>query len=352
MNKVWHLSNDSWYNKDITSTFKSLRNEIYTVELDLKTAEIYLKEFGKRFVFNYKIYDLQNDFIDRFLKTYNRTQGNLGVLFNGIKGTSKTVTAKIIANELNLPVLLVTKNLPGLDNFLANIEQDVVIFIDEFEKVFKGSISEDDWNRKEGTNDPTLLSLMDGVYNTKHRKIFLLTSNSASINDSMLNRTGRIRYLKNFGDLDINQIIYVIDDLLEYPKYKEDVIKFLKPLKIITIDILKSIISEINIHNESPFECCKDFNVQHKDVKYNVIRIDIEPNEVLHENINESTLIRMLDQNYDWHTAGFSLGSIYYKNVSKPDYHRLEFTVSHNNVEIKIKLVKVELKHTIFKEIM
>lgn len=49
----------------------------------------YLNRLGDSFVFNYKLYGINNEFIDHFIKTYNNTTGNLGVLFNGIKGTGK-----------------------------------------------------------------------------------------------------------------------------------------------------------------------------------------------------------------------------------------------------------------------
>ena len=60
----------------------------------------YLNRLGDSFVFNYKLYGINNKFIDHFIKTYNNTTGNLGVLFNGIKGTGKTVTAEELCNRI------------------------------------------------------------------------------------------------------------------------------------------------------------------------------------------------------------------------------------------------------------
>ncbi len=50
---------------------------------------IFLEKISDEFVFPYKIYGLQNDFINHIIKTYNNTTGNIGVLMNGIKGTGK-----------------------------------------------------------------------------------------------------------------------------------------------------------------------------------------------------------------------------------------------------------------------
>lgn len=50
---------------------------------------IHLDKVNDSFVFPYKIYGLQTDFINHVIKTYENTTGNLGVLMNGIKGTGK-----------------------------------------------------------------------------------------------------------------------------------------------------------------------------------------------------------------------------------------------------------------------
>lgn len=48
-----------------------------------------LVKIADSFDFPYKIYGLQNDFINHIIKTYNNTTGNMGVLMNGTKGTGK-----------------------------------------------------------------------------------------------------------------------------------------------------------------------------------------------------------------------------------------------------------------------
>ena len=66
-----------------------------------------LEQTGEKFTFNYKIYGLQSNFIDYVLKTFENTKGNLGILLNGVKGTGKSVVAKILANKFNLPIIIV-----------------------------------------------------------------------------------------------------------------------------------------------------------------------------------------------------------------------------------------------------
>lgn len=50
----------------------------------------------------FKIYGMESKLIEHVMRTFENTTSNLGMLFNGIKGTGKTITAKIIANRTNL----------------------------------------------------------------------------------------------------------------------------------------------------------------------------------------------------------------------------------------------------------
>lgn len=232
---------------------------IYSLEMDSRTGALFLEKLQDNFEFNYKMYGIQNNFIKRVLTTYYNTKGNLGILLNGIKGTGKSVTAKTICNEMGLPVILINKGFGGVPDFINQIQQDVVIFVDEFEKVF---------NKEE--ENGSLLTVMDGVLDNGSRRLFLLTTNHLRVNENLLQRPGRIRYLKTFVDLDKETIEMIVDDCLIYPEHREETIKFISKLELITVDIVKAVISEVNIHNESP-EAFKDvFNVEEKDDKYNI----------------------------------------------------------------------------------
>ena len=66
-----------------------------------------------------------------------------------------------------------------------------------------------------------MLSIMDGATNSEHRRVFLLTTNSLYINDNLLQRPGRIRYLKTFKDLTPEIIEEIVDDFLIYKEIPE-----------------------------------------------------------------------------------------------------------------------------------
>lgn len=268
MVKQWAVLGNTWWLGDITNAQKKLRNIVYKVELCKKTGELYLAESQDKFVFPYKVYGKDSKFIKRVLTTYANTKGNLGVLLNGIKGTGKTVTAELICNALEMPVIIVTGQYDDLPLFLNSIQEDVVVFFDEYEKIYV--------DRDRGD----VLSVMDGVLNTEFRKVFLLTTNNTYINENLLQRPGRIRYLREFKDLDKEVILEIIDDKLEKKEFREDIIKFISELQIITVDIVKAIVDEVNIHGEAPEDFKDVFNVKRidskKDIKEVIKKSDTE----------------------------------------------------------------------------
>lgn len=238
----------------LPDTLEVLPPGIYTPMLNPMTGDIDgLKLVKNEFDFDYKVYDLDKAFIDRVERTYHHVKGNLGILLNGVKGTGKSVTAKMIANRLNTPVILIDKKPGNLGEFLNNFKQDVTVLIDEFEKVYDTS--------KNPANQDALLTVMDGMYNNEFTKVFLLTTNSKSINANLTDRPTRLRYIKEYGNLSIEAITEIVEDLLEVPELKKETIKFLSRLELITVDIVKNIIIEVNIHKEDPELFESIFNV-------------------------------------------------------------------------------------------
>jgi hypothetical protein len=257
--KKWNQDGQTYTLSDNSKQIGSLPVGVYALRKSM--FGFYLERIEDKFEFNHKLYGLETELIDRVIRTWNSTNKNLGVLLNGLKGTGKTVTSKVICNNLNLPVILVNENPDGggIPDFLNQVNQDVIVMMDEYEKNFG-----------EGSD---LLTLMDGVLTSDSRKLFMLTTNNTYINDNLLQRPSRIRYHKTFKDLSPDVIAEIVDDVLVHKQFKNDVISAISGLEVITIDVVKSIIEEVNIHSEPPSSFMDIFNVKKITGKYTVIKL-------------------------------------------------------------------------------
>ena len=215
-------------------------------------ARLGLQRIGDTFEFNFKIYELGcEEMLQTIRKTWEsevfvRGEKNLGVIFNGLKGTGKTLSAKLLCNALDLPVVIVQYPYEGLVNFLQSLCFECIVFIDEAEKTFK-----------KGEDDDVLLRLIDGVYN-QTRKLYILTTNQLTLNDNLLGRPGRIRYRFEFGNLLPKAVKDYLDDNLlpEYVDQRKSILEQVDLLEISTIDILKALVDEVNIHGRLPESQC------------------------------------------------------------------------------------------------
>lgn len=263
MIKVSWLQSNNDYKKveGDFSTVKTVPVGIYNIGLSM--SGWYLEKYADKFTFDYKIYGLQTEFCEHVLKTYKNTTGNFGIMLTGTKGTGKTVTAKILANYFNLPVIIVKDmgdSNQAMIEFLSGFNFDCVLFFDEFEKNFSDK-------------DSTILQIMDGVYNSGYRKIFLLTTNEMTINENLVGRPSRIRYVRRFGNLDLKTVEEYLDDALEVPEARQELIDFIDTLTISTIDILKTIVNEVNIHGIQGLMKAKEFfNVSTLEYHYKCYR--------------------------------------------------------------------------------
>lgn len=263
MNTIWIEQGSSYWMGESSQQKDNLEPAIYKLQ-DHPQRGLFLEKICQKFSFAYKIYGINEDFVKRVKKSWDNTTGNFGVLLNGTKGTGKTITAELICNEMNLPVIIIPFKSDHLSNFLNSIQQDVVVFIDEYEKMY------DRYNN-------SLLAIMDGVMKTDNRIMFLLTTNDDSVEGNMLQRPSRIRYVKSYGDLTIDVVMEVVKDTLIYTQFFDDCIKMISELPIITMDLVKSIIQEVNIHEENPYVFKDYFNIHgNKNDLYKLYKINLE----------------------------------------------------------------------------
>lgn len=235
-----------------------LENINYMLKFDDRIGEYYLEEQAP-FKLPEKIYGNIDLYANRYLKKFNSRNKNLGILLTGLKGTGKSLLAKKVCIESNMPVIIITKGYSDTNfiSFLNKIEQECIIFIDEFEKIYTGG---DDYGISKGTQT-TLLSILDGVFESK--KLFLLTANDGNkgINNAFLNRPSRILYYKNYKSLEQSVIDEVINDLLENKNHKKDFDRILSVIGDVNMDLLVSLIEECNEFKETPTEAVNFLNI-------------------------------------------------------------------------------------------
>ena len=112
-------------------------------------------------------------------------------------------------------------------------------------------------------------------------------TNELTINPNLLSRPSRIRYVRQFGNLEKNIVEEVINDTLKDLSVKDDVMDYIDTLEISTIDILKAIIEEINIHGFIKFdEFKKSFNVQNATYMYHVISGHVDASNIDYNIVN------------------------------------------------------------------
>lgn len=246
------------------SLLTSPGNGIFRIYEQPQTKRLGLEKIDDTFRFDFKIYDLDcEDIMSNIIKTwtsdlFRESNKNLGVIFNGIKGTGKTIAAKQLCNRIGLPVIVISKPVDGMLEFIQSLHFESIILIDEAEKTFR-------------EEQEVLLKMIDGVYNDM-RKLYILTTNKLSIDENLLGRPGRIRYIKEFSNLSAKAVNDVIDDNLNDISLKDDVLKVVDSLEISTIDILNAIIDECNIMGSVPSD--STLNIPKAKYKIQIISFD------------------------------------------------------------------------------
>jgi hypothetical protein len=204
---------------------------------------------------------------ERILNTYSQRKGTTGVLLDGLKGSGKTMLAKLVsakaAERLGIPTILVGAAYggPAFIKLLKDIGESVLIF-DEFEKLYD--------NEKGEQNE--LLSLFDGVFTS--RSLILVTCNSSyRVSEFFKNRPGRIYYSLHFDGLGADFIKDYCEDRLNEKKYISKIQDLAGLAGNYSFDMLQALVEEMNRYKESPVEAMKFLGFKsdfHDHTRYNV----------------------------------------------------------------------------------
>lgn len=277
---------------DALKTYNKLPNGTYEVCFQ-KMMGFFLTIHNELEVKEEKIYGSSPVKVEKVLKGFEAVNRNFGVILSGRKGIGKSLFARLLANrakDYNLPVIIVSDYVPGIADFLASIEQEVIVLFDEFEKTFA---SRDNYNPQE-----EMLSLFDGIDNGK--KLFIVTCNDVhKLNTYLINRPGRFHYhftLSNPNPEEIRE--YMVDKLKpEYHHYIKKLIGFSMNVDL-TYDVLRAIAFELNM-GYSFEETLMDLNISKEDTpKYNIY-VEMEDGTIF-ERTGEYVNTYKTDRQYIW----------------------------------------------------
>lgn len=231
-------------------------NKVYTIVVDSYTDEISFKTSPNLSLPN-KIYTTEKEdkLINKILTQYEKQEnGVMGVMLEGLKGSGKTITAKVIANKSNLPIILIDKTFnPRMFKNLFNklSETEVCFIFDEVDKLNS--------ENSRYYDDSFLLTVLDGA-NTSGKKLILFTCNDVDkINNCMIDRCSRIRYWSTFKELSASMIQNILQDRLNDKDNIKKLTDFIqKKFKYITFDNIIAFIDEVNSYPDESLDVLFD----------------------------------------------------------------------------------------------
>lgn len=241
------------------STHNALPAQNYVVRFS-KDQGFFLESYAPIEIKDPKIYGVHHSKVDKIMNSFKLSNRNLGVILSGDKGIGKSLCAKLTAIRAvseGMPVIIVDKFIPGIASFLEEINQEVMILFDEFDKTF-GGVS----RTSENSADPqaTMLSLFDGV--SPGKKLFVITCNNLrNLNEYLTNRPGRFHYHFRFEYPTPSEIRQYMEDSIAPEYYGEIDAVIMFSCKInLNYDCLRSIAFELN-QGITFAEAIKDLNI-------------------------------------------------------------------------------------------
>lgn len=241
--KAISTGNDFTIYDDSLKTYEQLPAQSYRVCFS-ESRGFFLTKYVEPNAKEEKIYGDHTAKVTKVIQSYMRSQRNLGVILSGDKGIGKTLFAKLLGAEAiknNLPLIVVDHYIPGIANYLETIEQECMVFFDEFDKTFGGV------KQADGAANPQteMLALFDGIAGGK--KLFVVTSNEMNrLSEYLINRPGRFHYHFRFDYPNPEEITTYLKDKLPESSWKEidDIIAFASRVPL-NYDCLRAIAFEL-----------------------------------------------------------------------------------------------------------
>ena len=240
-------------NKPTGLDYDLINGKVYNLKWDRYNGMSYFEEDGSLSL-PAKVYTTKSDdiFIKRVNTYFQKTSKlSTGVMLSGIKGTGKTVMAKVIAKNSNLPIIVVDEDYPTgrINDFFRKFETPVTIIFDEVDK---------HWDTED------LLGWLDGVQTNAKKLVLFTCNNEDRVNDYLKDRCSRVRYIRHF---EANDNARFLREILRDKGIAED-----NNFGLLSIDNILSFIDEKLLFPElSNEEIFNDMNISSKKGKKNII---------------------------------------------------------------------------------
>ena len=183
--------------------YNLIPGKVYNLNYDRYKEYSYIEEDGNLELPN-KIYSEDTFFIKRILDSFNTDISNIGVLLSGLKGSGKSLTAKLAARKSNLPILVVSSSFPSskLKDIFTAFKTPVCVIFDEIDK------NERYWDTEQ------MLNFLDGIQSTAKKLVIMTCNETCDLSEYILDRCSRIKYFKKYDGLDSSIIKELVSDIL------------------------------------------------------------------------------------------------------------------------------------------
>lgn len=253
--------------------------KVYNLKYERFGVGVYIEEDGSLNLPK-KVYTTKDDdnFIKRVVSYFNKTSKlSTGVMLSGIKGTGKTVMAKIIASKSNLPVFVVDENFPTnmINDFFRKFTTPVAVIFDEVDK---------HWDTED------LLGWLDGVQTNAKKLVLFTCNNEDRVNCYLKDRCSRVRYVRHFEPNDNARFLKEIlkDKGIRKEEINDTYNFIVKNFSLLSIDNILSFIDEKLMFPEfSNEDIFKDLNIAKKDNSNESVSDFFEDDDDEYEFVND-----------------------------------------------------------------
>jgi len=257
-------------NKPNGFDYDLINGKVYNLKYERYGIGSYFEEDGSLNLPK-KVYTTKDDdiFIKRVNTYFEKTSKlSTGVMLSGVEGTGKTVMAKVIAKNSNLPVIVVDEDFPTsqINDFFRKFSTPVAVIFDEVDK---------HWDTED------LLGWLDGVQ-TNAKKLVLFTCNDDNIVSTYLkDRCSRVRYLRKFAADENTKFLKSIIADKGIDDKNDEIYKFItSSFNLLSMDNILSFLDEKMLFPEyDNFTIVKDMNIKLKDEFMKKMSASKNPNE-------------------------------------------------------------------------